>query len=188
LQFHQAQLDTLNANEGDNEPFTEIPEGDELTLDQLDYYDLGPGFRSWTIPPYAFLGAGAYRVAIGLCDEHALKVNPAQINHNAFEAATWASLPDHLKHLFVPVLAVAPGPSPAWLIASRAVPLEPTRDNDYLAEQVYLHLDGLEDIGVHQLGHLGDRLVILDYGHNASDLSALLRQFADPEVPASLLD
>ena len=184
--FYVSQLATLNANWPEALPITIIEEGDEEPLDQLSYYDLGPAFSSWTLPPYPLLGTGAYRVAIGLCDDHALKVNPGAINHNAFEAATWSSLPDHLRSIFVPVLAVAPGPEPSWLIAQRAQPLLRTPDNDYLAQQIDELLNGIEDIGTHQLGRLHGALVLLDYGHDASDLSALSRQFPDPSAPLSL--
>jgi hypothetical protein len=83
---------------------------------------------------------------------------------------------------------VATGDQPAWLIAERAQPLVIDKDSDYLAEQVYQHIDGLEDIGSAQLGYLHGRLVLLDYGNPNDDLQAFLRQFEDPLAAASLLD
>lgn len=185
--FYAAQLATLNANDPQEPSLTVIPEGDEEALDQLSYYDLGPAYSSWTLPPYPLLGSGAFRVTLGLCPEHALKVNPGLTNHNVQEAALWTALPEHLRPLFVPVLLVDPADPPLWLIAQRAQPLIIDRDSDFLAEQFSHLLDGLEDLHSGQLGRLHGALVILDYGNLNDDFSALLRQFPDPSAAVSLL-
>jgi hypothetical protein len=184
--FYQAQLATLNSSLPKDGQIDVIDDDHELTLDKLDSYDLGPLFCSWTKPGYPLLGTGAYRAVIGLCDEHVLKVNPGEINHNALEAETWFSIPDNLLPVFVPVIAAAPGAEPLWLITARATPLEINPVNDEMAEGIGRML-GLEDLHSGNLGYFNGSLVLLDYGHTMQDLEVLLSEFASDPFPVELI-
>jgi len=182
-QFYQAQLGFINAHRLNKPPLTEIDDAQEERLDHLDAW---LPHLSWTLPGYDLLGAGAYRVAIGLCDEHALKVNPGEVNHNDLEAQTWFSIPDNLLPVFVPVVAVAEGPDPRWLIAARAEPLAINQANDEMAQGLGRML-GLEDLHAGNLGRLHGSLVLLDYGHTMGDLESLIREFEDDPSAVELI-
>lgn len=185
--FYAAQLAFLNSNRSDFSmpPLVEMDDRYEESLEHLDAYL--PSL-SWTLPPYPLLGAGAYRVVLGLCAEHVLKVNPGEVNHNVPEVAIWFSAPDNLLPIFVPVLAVAPGDAPRWLIAQRAEPIAVTPENDEMALSIGRMLGSIEDLHAANLGRLHGALVLLDYGHTESDLQALLQEFASDPFPLELID
>jgi hypothetical protein len=183
--FYAAQIAFINANHPLQAPLTVIDDNDEEPLHHLESYfpDL-----SWTPPGYPLLGAGAYRVVIGLCSEHVLKVNPGEVNHNALEAETWFSIPDNLLPVFIPVIAVAPGSEPRWLIAARAQPIAVTKENDEMALSIGRMLGSIEDLHAGNLGRLHGSLVLLDYGHTDNDLQAILQEFANDPYPVELVD
>jgi hypothetical protein len=182
--FYASQLAFINSNLRPAAPLLEIDDADQEPLDHLDAY---LPTLSWTLPGYSLSGAGAYRVVIPLCSEHVLKINPGEINHNALEAEAWFSVPDNLLPLFVPVIAVAPGAEPRWLIAARAEPLAITPENDEMALSIGLMIGSIEDLHAANLGRLHGSLVLLDYGHSDNDLESLRREFAHDLYPVELV-
>jgi hypothetical protein len=182
--FYAAQLAFINSHRLHQPPLSVIDDEQEEQLGHLDAYHLG---LEWTPSGYPLLGAGAYRVVIGLCDEHALKINPGTINHNALEAQVWFSIPDNALPLFVPVIAAATGVEPRWLITARAEPIALTPENDEMALSIGRAIGAIEDLHAANLGRLHGFLVLLDYGHTDNDLEALLREFADDPYPVELI-
>lgn len=127
--------------------------------------------------PYQFLGVGAFRIAIKLCDRHVLKIDPRDHITTKNEIEVWngpGQKDPMLGKLLCPILASGKANGCLWLLEPFCEPAPIGYLGEYLQEQGGLsnlwglphgRIEGLDDLyDPSNVGLLDERLVILDYG------------------------
>lgn len=175
--FCLLQLQDINTSRTSwhQSPLLVLPPRMEANLWELGAYRSGRQRLRWAPIPYRLLGAGAYRIAVALCPEHVLKINPSPlINHNLRERQVWRSAPSSLKDMLIPILLAHRSPMPSWLLTARARPLLATL-SPALRKRYRLLKKIFSDLHEDNLGWSHSRLVALDYGDPAKSLSHILQ-------------
>jgi len=116
----------------------------------------------WSPPGYAVVGVGRERVAIGLCDQHVLKVDPWWWTSTENEVAIWRSADADVRPLLCPILAHGRWRFSLWALQPRCTPLAFGTVDERLP---HARIDGVADLWEGNFGALGDRIVVVDYGN-----------------------
>jgi hypothetical protein len=113
---------------------------------------------------YEKLGGGKDRIAIGLCQEHVLKVEPFPAHSNEGEVFIWQNASDKLREKLCPVVDYQIDEKTSWLIMQRCnkKKLVPCK----VEEEMRKVIPWSSDFHHNNIGNLNDRWVALDYGGN----------------------
>ena len=116
----------------------------------------------WAPEPLELLGTGSDRIVIGLCPEHVLKIDPYWWSSSTTEVSVWRHASPELRDLLCPVLQTGEWSKARWILAPRCRPV-PAISRQRLNQ--LLTIRGLADhLWPANLGLLGDRVVVIDYG------------------------
>lgn len=178
-QFYGLQLNELNderRREG-KRAVRFLSDLDEADLWEIGAYNMDYGLRMrWAPKGYKVVGEGAYRVAVALCEEHVLKINPStRTNHNLREKQIWRAAPKKLREMLAPIVKAHKGESPVWLLMARAKRVSGFSELSALALKRYGMMKRIIfDLHEDNLGHYQRRLVVVDYGHPRKSLERIL--------------
>jgi hypothetical protein len=123
---------------------------------------------------FDFLGAGAERVVVGLCLEHALKIDfgtESGFVSSRNELAVWEQADAELRTMLCPIFDHGEVQGVPWLLMGRTWPLAEMEESERDALEAAVNpkwdrLEGIQDLRSENWGEYRGRLVITDYGES----------------------